>query len=54
MPTRVDGGVVPDVIDDNVGSMKVCEDLVLELSQRDEAWPFLKPVTKKEVCRDFI
>lgn len=29
--------------------MKTCEDLVNELIQRDEAWPFVKPVTRQEV-----
>ena len=30
-------------------SLKTCEDLVTELMRQDDAWPFLKPVTKKEV-----
>ena len=30
-------------------SLKTCEDLVLELMHQDDAWPFLKPVTRKEV-----
>jgi len=30
-------------------SLKICEDLVTELMHQDDAWPFLKPVTKKEV-----
>jgi len=30
-------------------SLKICEDLVSELMRQDDAWPFLKPVTKKEV-----
>jgi len=30
-------------------SLKICEDLVAELMRQDDAWPFLKPVTKKEV-----
>jgi len=30
-------------------SLKICEDLVTELMRQDDAWPFLKPVTKKEV-----
>lgn len=30
--------------------MKACEDLVNELMLREEAWPFLKPVTRREVC----
>jgi len=30
-------------------SLKTCEDLVSELMRQDDAWPFLKPVTKKEV-----
>ena len=29
-------------------SLKTCEDLVTELMKKDEAWPFLKPVTVKE------
>lgn len=29
--------------------MKTCEDLVDELIQRAEAWPFVKPVTRQEV-----
>ena len=38
---------------ENVLVMKKCEDLVIELSQRQEAWPFLKPVSRKDV-RFFI
>ena len=30
-------------------SLKTCEDLVTELMRQDDAWPFHKPVTKKEV-----
>ena len=32
-------------------SLKICEDLVSELMRQDDAWPFLKPVTKKEVLQ---
>jgi len=35
-------------------SLKVCEDLVTELMRQDDAWPFLKPVTKKEVLWNFF
>ena len=31
-------------------SLKICEDLVTELMRQDDAWPFLKPVTRKEVA----
>jgi len=29
--------------------MKQCEGLVQELTDRDESWPFLKPVTRRDV-----
>ena len=35
-------------------SLKICEDLVMELMRQDDAWPFLKPVTKKEVLGNFL
>ena len=34
--------------------MKQCEDLVQELTERSESWPFLKPVTRRDVCTTLI
>ena len=35
---------------EKVNVLKVCEELVQEVAQKDEAWPFLKPVLKRDVC----
>jgi len=33
-------------------SLKQCEEFVSELMERSEAWPFRRPVSRKEVCAD--
>jgi len=35
--------------DSEAATLKICEELVSELMLRTEAWPFLKPVNKKDV-----
>ena len=34
---------------DKMNVMNECEELVNELTKKDESWPFLRPVSKKEV-----
>ena len=31
-------------------SVKECQDFVTELMERSEAWPFQRPVSRREVC----
>jgi len=34
----------------NESTLKQCQDFVTELTECSEAWPFQKPVSRKEVC----
>lgn len=38
---------------DKINVQKLCETLIHEMAQKDEAWPFLKPVLRRDV-RTFI
>jgi len=35
-------------------SLKRCEEFVAELLERNEVWPFRRPITRKEVCSEAV